>query len=81
MKTHLNKFLEQVMGRAPLPGKPTEDDLTKDIESAKETSNPQLASLLTRKQTLTANVDKIQDQIKELDVQIAQAKASVEEPE
>lgn len=78
----LSKLLEQAMGRSPLAaGAPAdENDLAQDITTAKE-NDPQLANLLTRKQNLTANINKIQDQIKELDVQIAQRKASVEEPE
>ena len=79
----LSKLLEQAMARSPLAaGAPAgEDDLAKEIGAAKGSGNPQLANLLTRKQNLTANMDKIQNQIKELDVQIAQAKVSAEEPE
>jgi len=59
--------IEQMLGAKP-------NDISKDIAAAKNSGNRALVGLLNQKQNIAQNIQKMQNDMNKLDLQIAQAK-------
>jgi len=69
----LNDILEQAAVATPAQAAGTATD--KELETAKETGNATLERLLMQKQNMMRQINKLQQDVQNLDVQIAQQKA------